>query len=175
MNGPRSLAAHPRPSSGRQPLVAVVMSSCLRPSSWSAIRAQLAVARHLCHARQVSTVVAIIGASTDRRKFGNKALRAFRHAGYTVVPINPHLSEVEGERAYARVQDYPGVLDEATVYVPPPAGIAVMNDLAAKGVRKVWLNPGADAPAVVARARELGLQPVVACSILGIGESPRDY
>ena len=42
--------------------------------------------------------VAVIGASADRRKFGNKALRAFRHRGYTVVPINPHERVVEGER-----------------------------------------------------------------------------
>ena len=123
----------------------------------------------------MAKVVAIIGASTDRSKFGNKALRAFRHAGYTVVPINPHLAEVEGERAYARVQDYPGDLDEATVYVPPHVGVRVMDDLAAKGIGKVWLNPGADAPAVVARAKVLGLQTIVTCSILGIGESPSRY
>jgi hypothetical protein len=47
-----------------------------------------------------------------------------------------------------------------------------MGDLAAKGVGRVWLNPGADDPAVVARAREVGLEPVVACSILAVGEEP---
>ena len=114
-------------------------------------------------------IVAVIGASNDRHKFGNKAVRAFRHAGYTVVPINPHLTEVEGEPAYASVTDYPGDLDEATVYVPPHVAVRVLDDLAAKGIRRVWLNPGADAPAVVARARALGLQPLVACSILAIG------
>jgi len=120
-------------------------------------------------------VVAIIGASNDRRKFGNKALRAFRHQGYTVVPINPHAAEVEGERAYASVLDYPGPIDEATVYVPPDVGAVVMDDVARKGIKIVWLNPGADAPDVVARARALHLQTRVACSILGIGERPGDY
>jgi predicted CoA-binding protein len=120
-------------------------------------------------------VVAIVGASADRRKYGNKALRAFREQGYTVVPINPHEAEIEGERAYATVLEYPGPIDEATLYVPPEAGMAVMDEIARKGIGLVWLNPGADAPAVVARARALGLRPIVACSILGVGEEPARY
>jgi uncharacterized protein len=119
--------------------------------------------------------VAVIGASADRRKFGNKALRAFKHRGYTVVPINPHERLIEGERAYATVLDYPGTIDEATVYVPPAIGAQVLEQVAQKGIPKVWLNPGADARPVVERARSLKLQAIVACSIVGIGESPGDY
>jgi predicted CoA-binding protein len=117
-------------------------------------------------------VIAILGASRDRRKFGNKALRAFRQQGYTVVPINPHETEIEGEQAWPDVLAYPGAIDEASIYLREEAGLRVMDGLAAKGVGRVWLNPGADAPAVVARAREVGLQPVVACSILAMGEEP---
>jgi uncharacterized protein len=119
--------------------------------------------------------VAVIGASANRRKFGNKALRAFRHRGYTVVPINPHESVIEGERAYGSVLDYAGAIDEATFYVPPEIGERVLDQVATKGIETVWLNPGADANAVVARARSLGLKTIVSCSILGIGESPGDY
>ena len=120
-------------------------------------------------------VVAIVGASTDRRKYGNKALRAFRQQGYTVVPINPHETVVEGERAYPTVLAYPGDIDEASLYLPPDVGITVLDDLARKGIRRVWLNPGADGEAVVSRARALGLEPIVACSILGVGEEPARY
>ena len=56
----------------------------------------------------MAKVVAVVGASSDRRKFGNRALRAFRQQGYTVVPINPHETEVEGVRAYASVLDWFG-------------------------------------------------------------------
>lgn len=119
--------------------------------------------------------IAIVGASSDRRKFGNKALRAFRNQGYTVVPIHPTEVRVEGERAYARAVDYPGVIDEASIYVAPRIGVGVMDDLAAKKVPVVWLNPGADGPEVVARAEALGLKVIVACSILGVGESPAAY
>jgi predicted CoA-binding protein len=119
--------------------------------------------------------IAIIGASSDRSKFGNKALRAFRAQGFTVIPINPTETLVEGERAYSSVLDYPDALDEASVYVPPRVGLRVMDELKKKGVPVVWLNPGADGPEVVARARELGLDTRVACSILAVGESPYNY
>jgi uncharacterized protein len=120
-------------------------------------------------------IVAIIGASSNRAKFGNKALRAFASKGYTVVPINPTETEVEGHRAYASVMDVPGPIDMATIYVPGPIGVGVMDDLAKKGIREVWLNPGADDRQVVDRARALGLKTVVHCSIIAIGDSPARY
>jgi predicted CoA-binding protein len=119
--------------------------------------------------------VAVIGASKDRNKFGNKALRAFERQGYDVLAINPNETEVEGHKTYGSVLEVPGPIDMATVYVPPDAGVKVMDELARKGVPEVWLNPGADEDEVVARARQLGLHVVQACSILGIGESPSRY
>ena len=108
-------------------------------------------------------------------KYGNKALRAFRNAGYRVIPINPTETKVEGERAYASVLDVPGAIDEATIYVAPPVGKRVIEEIAKKGIKVVWINPGADGPEVVRRAKQLGLETIVTCSILGIGESPSDY
>jgi hypothetical protein len=119
--------------------------------------------------------VAVIGASPDRRKFGNKALRAFRDAGYRAIPINPNHDAVEGEKAYATVLDYPGEIEMATMYVPPDIGERVVESLAQKGIGEVWFNPGADAPSVVTRARALGIRPIQACSIIGIGMSPSDF
>jgi predicted CoA-binding protein len=123
----------------------------------------------------MSKVVAIIGASSDRRKFGNKALRAFQHQGHTVIPVNPNEKEVEGLPAVASVLDIPGQVDVATFYVPPDVGVRVLDDVARKKVPEVWLNPGADTDAVVARARALGIEPIVACSIIAVGENPYDY
>ena len=119
--------------------------------------------------------VAVIGASSNRNKFGNKALRAFERQGYTVIPINPNESTVEGHKTFASVLDVPGGIDMATVYVHADAGVVVMEQLAKKGVGEVWLNPGADDDEVVDRARALGLNVIQACSIIGIGESPSRY
>ena len=119
-------------------------------------------------------VVAIIGASNDRRKFGNRALRAFREQGNTVVPINPHEIEVEGLKAYRSVLDVPGAIDMASFYVPPEIGEQVIEEVARKQIAEVWLNPGADSDALIARAESLHIRPIVACSIMAIGRNPYD-
>lgn len=119
-----------------------------------------------------SKVVAVIGASSNRQKFGNRAVRAFIQQGYTVVPIHPHEREVEGLKAYGSVLDVPGPIDMATFYVPPATGEQVIEEVARKRIPEVWLNPGAESAALVARARALSLQPILACSIVAIGADP---
>jgi uncharacterized protein len=119
-------------------------------------------------------IVAVIGASNNRRKFGNRAVRAFTRQGYTVLPINPHEREVEGLKAYGSVLDVPGPIDMVSFYVPPAVGERVVEEVARKRIPEVWLNPGAESEALVARARALSIQPIVACSIIAIGEDPYD-
>ena len=120
----------------------------------------------------MARVVAIIGASADRNKFSNKAVRAFARQGYTVVPIHPKQTDVEGWKAYPSVLDVPGPIDVASIYLPPAVGERVIEEVARKGISEGWINPGAESDTLVARARELNLHPIVACSILGVGENP---
>jgi predicted CoA-binding protein len=120
----------------------------------------------------MAKVVAIVGASSNRNKFGNRALRAFRQQGFTVIPINPNEAEVEGLRTYASVLDVPGPIDMASFYVPPHVGEQVIGEIAQKGIAEVWLNPGSESDELIARARALQIQPIVACSIVAIGENP---
>jgi predicted CoA-binding protein len=120
----------------------------------------------------VSKVVAVIGASSNPRKFGNRAVRAFLRQGYTVVPINPNQPKVEGLKTYASVLDVPTNIDMATFYVPPDIGEKVMPEVARKKIPEVWLNPGAESDELIRLARSLEIEPIVACSIIGIGENP---
>ena len=119
--------------------------------------------------------VAIIGASTDRRKFGNKAVRAFVRQGYRVLPINPHETLIEGLPAYASVLDVAGPIDLASFYVPPEVGASIIGQVAQKGIGEVWFNPGSESESLMAHAHALGLRPILACSIAGIGDSPWEY
>ena len=120
----------------------------------------------------MSKVVAVIGASNNRHKFGNKAVRAFLLEGYVVVPIHPREAVIEGLTAYRSVLDVPGPIDMATFYVPPEIGEVVIEDVARKGIPEVWLNPGAESDALIAKARGLSIRPIVACSIVGVGQNP---
>ena len=116
--------------------------------------------------------VAVIGASSNPRKFGNHAVCAFRRQGYIVFPINPHKGEIDGLKTYASVLDVPEPIDMATFYVPPEIGEKVILEVAKKRIPEVWLNPGSESAELLRVARTLGIEPIVACSILAIGENP---
>ena len=127
-------------------------------------------------------VVAVIGASRDRRKFGNKAVRAFRRRGFEVLPVNARLGagpagsrRIEGLPAHASVLDAPGRIDLATIYVPPAVGETLVDEIAARNIPALWVNPGAESRRLVERARALGIETTLHCSIVAIGESPADY
>lgn len=117
--------------------------------------------------------IAIIGASTHRGKYGNRAVRGYAQQGYDVFPIHPRAEVIEGHKAYRSVLDVPvKELDRVSIYLPPEIGLQVIEEVARKPVREVWLNPGAESPELIARARELGLNVIVACSLVAVGVDP---
>ena len=117
--------------------------------------------------------IAVIGASADRRKFGNKAVRAYLAKGWEVFPIHPRHQRVEGIAAFASIRDIPREsLDRVSFYVPPHVGLRVLPELASKLIGDVWLNPGSESPELVAACRALGLNIVQGCSIVAIGAMP---
>lgn len=117
--------------------------------------------------------VAIIGASADRSKFGNKAIRAHLQQGYDVYPVNPKGGQIEGLTVYAKLADVPVEhLNRISVYLPPQIGLAALDEIAAKGCDELWLNPGSESPEVLAKAEALGLEPIQACSIVSLGVQP---
>jgi uncharacterized protein len=118
--------------------------------------------------------IAILGASADRAKFGNRAVRAFVRQGWTVFPVNPKETQIEGLPAFASIADVPGRLDRISVYLPPPVLLKLLPAIAAKGCGEFWLNPGAESPEVVTAAEQLGLNVIQACSIVDIGLSPEE-
>ena len=121
--------------------------------------------------------VAILGASTDRSKFGNKAVRAFLAKGYDVYPVNPKGGEIEGAAVYASLAEIPASvqLDRISVYLPPALGLKMVPEIASRGCNELWLNPGSESDELVAAAEQAGLNVIQACSIVGVGESPHDY
>ena len=116
--------------------------------------------------------VAVMGASNDRSKYSNKAVRAYLQQGYEVFPVNPKETQIEGLQVYRSVSDIPGGLDRITVYLPPAIGMKVIEEIAREGTRELFLNPGSESDELIEKAESLGLHPMVACSITDIGISP---
>jgi hypothetical protein len=120
--------------------------------------------------------VAILGASRNHRKYGNKSVRAHVQQGYEVFPVNPHAAEIEGIKAYPDLAEVPvKQLDRISVYLPPEVALGLLEEIQKRGAKEVWFNPGSDSPEVVARAEELGLEIIRACSIVDIGVSPSEF
>ena len=116
--------------------------------------------------------VAILGASADSTKYGNKAVRAFKQQGYQVFPVNPKATEIEGLPVFPTISAVPVRPNLVSVYLPPPVVLTVRPEITAKGCDELWLNPGTESPEVLSEAERLGLNVVQACSIVGVGLSP---
>ena len=119
--------------------------------------------------------VAVLGASRDRRKFGNKAVRAYLRSGWKVFPVNPNESKIEGLAAFPTVEAIGEPVDVVSFYVPPAVGVTLLPGLAAKRPRELWLNPGAESDELLSAAEALHLRTVVGCSIVALGHSPQAF
>lgn len=119
--------------------------------------------------------VAVVGASADRNKFSNKAIRAYRKRGWTVYPVNPKEQQIEGLPVYAALADVPRPVDRIALYLPPAVGVGILDQIAAVRAGEFYVNPGAESPELVAKAKALGLDPLLACAIVAIGESAGSY
>ena len=119
--------------------------------------------------------VAVIGASRDRRKYGNKAVRAYCENGYTVFPINPTEPAIEGLKAYPNLDAITEPIDYVSLYVPPAVGVKLLPAIAAKKPKEVWLNPGSESDDFIDAAADLHLRVIVGCSIVALGMDPHEF
>jgi predicted CoA-binding protein len=119
--------------------------------------------------------VAVLGASNDRRKYGNKAVRAYQESGYQVFPVNLRESTIEGLPAYQSLDQIKEPVNFVSLYVPPAIGLQALPAIAAKKPQELWLNPGSESDELIEAAADLHLRTVVACSIVALGLSPSDF
>jgi len=116
--------------------------------------------------------VAILGASRDRRKFGNQSVRAHAQQGYDVYPVNPHAGEIEGLKAYPDLASVPvRKLDRISVYLPAEIGITLLDEIKSRGALEVWFTPRSESDDLLAQAEQIGLEIIQACSIVDVRAS----
>ena len=109
--------------------------------------------------------VAVIGASKDPSKYGNLSVRAHLEAGYRVFPVHPKETEIEGLKVYRSVTEIPEALDRVSLYLSPAIGMKVVDEIARKGTKELFLNPGSESDELIEKAKSLGLNVIIACSI----------
>ena len=119
--------------------------------------------------------VAVLGASQDRRKFGNKAVRAYRACGMNVLPVNPHAATIEGLAVFPNLDAIRVPVDYVSLYLPPAVGLQTLPSIARKQPSEVWFNPGSESDELLAAAADLHLRAVVGCSIVTLGRSPAEF
>jgi len=103
--------------------------------------------------------VAIVGLSDKPDRDSNEVARYLRSQGYRIVPVNPAVPEVLGERSYPSLAAVPSdvAVDLVVIFRRPEAVPAVVDEAIARGVRAVWMQLGIEHPAAARRAREHGL------------------
>jgi uncharacterized protein len=110
--------------------------------------------------------IAIVGVSRSGKGFGNVAARELRRKGYRIYPVHPHGDLIGGERCYRSLADLPEPVGAMLVVVPPDKALGVVREAARAGIRRVWLQQGAEAPFVTLACGELGLDVVAGECIL---------
>jgi len=100
---------------------------------------------------------AVVGASRDRSKYGNKVLRVYQQHDKSVYPVNPNSDEIEGLTAYADLASLPENVHGISIITPPSVTGEIVEQAGELGIKHLWMQPGAESPAAVARAEELGI------------------
>lgn len=116
--------------------------------------------------------IAVVGASRDRRKYGNVVYRRLRDKGTAVFAVNRAAATVEGDPVYPSLRDLPGPVDGVVIVVPPEETEAVVRDAAAAGIRMVWMQPGAESRRAIRFCEENGICAVHdACILVEMGKA----
>ncbi|HLE06409.1 MAG TPA: CoA-binding protein [Candidatus Nanoarchaeia archaeon] len=118
--------------------------------------------------------IAILGASPDKSRMSNKALRAYSLKGWEVYAVNPNYIVIEGLKSYKSVLELPK-MDVISFYVSPVIGEKLVNNVIKAGPKTVYLNPGSDSDLIVKKLKEAGIDVLLQCSILALGLNPKDF
>jgi len=99
----------------------------------------------------------VVGASEDPEKYGHKCYAALLNYGYKAYPINPKAKTVLGNPAFSSIATLPEKVESLSVITPPPVTEKVVDDAIANGIKHIWMQPGAESPAAIEKAKKAGL------------------
>jgi predicted CoA-binding protein len=115
---------------------------------------------------------AVVGASNDRSKYGNKVLRCYQQDGRApVYPVNPRETEIEGLPAYRDLASAPALPRAASIITPPQVTEVIVDDAIRLGIGHLWMQPGAESPRAIERAEDAGISVIAGgpCLLVVLG------
>lgn len=114
---------------------------------------------------------AVVGASTNRAKYGSKVLRVYQQNNREAYPINPRAERIEGLRAYADLASLPTPPHGVSIITPPAITEQVVHQAVELGIQHLWMQPGAEHAGAIAYAREKGVNVVAygPCALVVMG------
>lgn len=114
---------------------------------------------------------AVCGASSNRRKYGNKVLRCYLQNNRKAIPINPNEGEVEGLITYPSLKHLPEPIEAVSIITPPAVTEKIVEDAIEAGVKHLWMQPGAESRKAIERAEAAGLSVIHggACVLVVLG------
>lgn len=114
--------------------------------------------------------LAMAGVSASGKGFGAAAYKELRQRGYRVLPLHPTASSIQGDPCFPDFAHLPEQVERLLVVTSPEASEKIVGQAAAAGVRQVWLQQGAESPAVLKTCEEGGLEVVHGHCILMFAE-----
>ncbi|HMX62125.1 MAG TPA: CoA-binding protein [Candidatus Sumerlaeota bacterium] len=112
---------------------------------------------------------AVVGAHDDPSRFGHRIFRHLLDLGYSVYPIHPRLKEIDGHQVYKSIADLPETPDVVDMVVNPETGLKVMEQIKARGIRYVWMQPGTRSEAIREFAAASGIELIEDCVLVQLG------
>jgi predicted CoA-binding protein len=115
----------------------------------------------------------VVGASSDRSKYGNRVLRCYQEHSLRAIPVNPKEKAIEGEKCVSSVADLPTEVTSISVVTPPAVTEKVVEEAARKGIKNIWMQPGAESDAAISLCRERGINVIGdgSCILIVLGFS----
>ena len=100
---------------------------------------------------------AVVGASADRNKYGNKVLRCYQQHEHRVFAVNPRGGEIEGVPTYSCLSDIPEPVHGVSIITQPHITEQVVAEAIILGIKNIWMQPGAESQAAINAAEEAGI------------------
>jgi predicted CoA-binding protein len=101
--------------------------------------------------------LAIAGASRDTKKFGYIVYHDLKSKGYLVVGVNPNATEIDGDPCYATLADLPAPVGGVICLTKPAVTEQIVRQAAAAGIRRVWMQQGAETQAAIDFCKQNGM------------------